>query len=170
MKTLYVLRHAKSSWGHPEASDFERELSPRGVEAAPCMAQVLALLHPAPELLLTSPARRALQTAELVRGHLSAPLAQQEEAELYLASEETHLRHLKQTSSLVQGLVLIAHNPGLEDLIETLCFGRPYGQVALKTAGLAVLDLDVTEWSQVGPGTATLRALLPSRLMQALLA
>lgn len=169
MKTLYLLRHAKSSWDHPEVADFDRELNARGEQAAPRMAQVLEHLRPVPGFLLTSTARRALQTAERVRAHLSTPLTQHEEAGLYLASDATLLQHIQQVPASAQGLVVIAHNPGLADLIEALCFGQTFGHVALKTAGLAVLDVAADGWEQVFPGSATLRALLPSRLMHDLL-
>ena len=97
-KTLYLLRHAKSAWDNPDLSDFERPLNKRGKENLSGLAKIAAILNPPPELIVTSPSRRTLDTVNGFCCGMSTQFSIEEEMELYHASKEeipvsyTHLR------------------------------------------------------------------------------
>lgn len=168
MKTLYVLRHAKSSWDHPGTSDFDRPLNKRGLKAAPDMGSVLAQFPVPPELILTSSALRARETSQRVQEALgSVPL--QDNPDLYLAPASELIVQLQKTPEPLNALLLVGHNPGLEQLVEVLCFGQSFGALPLRTAGLVHLELTVERWENLGPGQACLNALIPARLIDRLL-
>ncbi|HWL07890.1 MAG TPA: histidine phosphatase family protein [Planctomicrobium sp.] len=115
---LLLMRHAKSDWSHEGLTDHDRPLNDRGRRDAPRMAQLLQEQNLIPDLVVSSSAERARETAQLVTGELngSTPVI---ERGLYLASAETWLSHLKAYD--FQTLTLcIGHNPGLEELIARL--------------------------------------------------
>lgn len=117
MKNLCLLRHAKSSWGDANQTDFDRPLNERGLRDAPVMAQRLADQQSLPDFILCSSANRTRQTAEFFLNASSLPSAAIEfHDDLYLASAGTMLDYIQKTSSDVQHLMIIAHNPGLESL------------------------------------------------------
>ena len=92
MKHLMLLRHAKSSWEHPELSDEERPLAPRGVKVLPLMGRVLEAMNPPLERIYSSPAVRAIETAKGVIRELSKPPDVEEHPPLYLADVPTFLQ------------------------------------------------------------------------------
>ena len=144
MKTLLFLRHAKSSWKDPSLQDEERPLNSRGRLAAPKMGELLRTLQLVPDQVLCSTAVRAESTCRAVceASHFEGPTTYL--PELYLASAETLLAtaatHGEATASRV---MLIGHNPGMENIVSRLC-GRlqPF-----PTAALAAFRFDVSEWS-----------------------
>lgn len=115
MKTLYLLRHAKSSWGRPETPDHERPLNDRGRKASKAMGRHLRQLPAPPELVLASTARRVSETLELLKLEKLARLAVIREQKLYLASPERLMAFLCETSDKISNLLIIAHNPGIHD-------------------------------------------------------
>lgn len=142
MKTLLLLRHAKSSWGDADLADFDRPLNNRGRRDAPRMGQLLARHDLTPDLIVTSAARRAATTAELVA--LAAEYAGdiQYTNELYLADPDTFLEVARETDDDVARLMLVGHNPGIEELVSALA-GRDEG---MPTAALACFRLTIDHW------------------------
>ena len=142
MKTLLLMRHAKPEWGDPGVADHDRALNARGRKAALRMAAWMAQQGFLPNEVLCSTARRAHLTAQLVSEalELGEPSVR---AELYLPTVEAMLAEL----ATAQGdcVLLVAHNPGCEVFIEhvTSCCE------AMPTAAVAVIELDVEEWSDV---------------------
>ena len=124
MHTLYLLRHAKSSWSDPTLPDEERPLAPRGRRDAKRVAEHLVQLGIEPELVLCSSARRTRETLELIRPALDATTSVALEAELYAATADTLLEHLRAVPDGVASVLLIGHNPGLQDLALLLAVGR----------------------------------------------
>lgn len=117
MKKLTLLRHAKSSWADENQHDVERPLNDRGLRDAPIMAQRLVDQNCIPDFILCSGAHRTRQTAEILLENFSQPLIAIEfNTDLYLASAGTLLESIQQTTSDVQHLMIIGHNPGLETL------------------------------------------------------
>jgi phosphohistidine phosphatase len=152
MKTLHLLRHAKSSWKDPGQADFERPLNGRGREAAPLIGQYILKQKIRPELILSSPAERARQTAALVvqSAQLNAELRFDER--IYEASAARLLEVVSQIDEPFGVVLLVGHNPGMEDLLATLT-GERHG---MPTAALARIILDVEKWSKVREDTGRL--------------
>ena len=162
MKTLFILRHAKSSWDNAGLSDFERPLNERGRRAAPLMGGVMKTNQFHPALIISSPARRAEQTAVLVKeaagfgGHIKF------EERIYEASPERLLEIIAEQNSRVDSVMLVGHNPGLENLIRALT-GETH---PMPTAALAVIDLKTDKWSEINSSTGKLRTLIRPREIQ----
>ena len=116
MTTLHLLRHAKSSWADEELSDHDRPLAPRGRRAAKAMADHLRERGVAPQLVLCSSARRALETLELVAPALGPKARVQVEDGLYGASGEELLDRLRRVPAATASVMLVGHNPAMQDL------------------------------------------------------
>ena len=145
MKTLLILRHAKSSWDNPDLGDFDRPLNSRGLKAAPVMGGVLQKNNLQPQKILSSPAKRAKQTAILVKE--TAPL----EANIvyvegiYEASPRSLLNIVSEIGDEIDSILLIGHNPGLESFVKMLT-GEFY---EIPTATLVKIDLNIESWQAV---------------------
>jgi phosphohistidine phosphatase len=120
-KRLTLMRHADTRWKDPGVSDLERPLTRRGSAAAETMARRLIDLQLVPELMLASPARRTQQTAEILAREFALPARRvvREEA-LYLASAADLLRVAQATGPRVHHLLIVAHNPGVSELMGLL--------------------------------------------------
>lgn len=167
MPTLLVLRHAKSSWADPGGADHERPLNARGQRDAPRMGRHLAAAVGAPRRVLCSTARRARQTLEAVQEALPARAPVTFEPELYLAPAGRLLARLHALAPADDVVLLVGHNPGLEDLVGALTGSGDAEACArlrsgLKTATLAVLTF-APPWDRLGPGAAYLEALVRPR-------
>ncbi len=145
MKTLLLLRHAKSSWDAPALRDFERPLNERGLKAAPLMGRYLLKRKIRPDLVLSSPAERARQTAALVMeaARLTAPLRFDER--IYDATVARLVEVVSQIEEESGMVLLVGHNPGMEELLEHLT-----GEIRrMPTAALAHVSLDIEKWNKV---------------------
>jgi phosphohistidine phosphatase len=120
VKRLLLLRHAKSSWDNPARADFERPLNERGRRAAPLVGRFMREQQLRPDLILCSPAERARQTAALVAeaAGLDAPLRYDER--IYEATAARLVEVVTQTEETAGELLLVGHNPGMEELLELL--------------------------------------------------
>lgn len=140
MKRLTLLRHAKSSWTDADQQDFDRPLNERGAFDAPDMAQRLLDQDCTPDLILSSAAMRTRQTAHFfITTHNLSENAVTFHDDLYLASAGTLLDFIQQTSNVVNHLMVIAHNPGLEMLGRQLHPNAPD-----RLATCAVLDFSLS--------------------------
>lgn len=154
MKTLSLLRHAKSSWDDNGLSDFERPLNGRGRRNAPQMGRFMATNDCTPDLVLCSSAKRACQTLELVLPELTPAPKVKHLEQLYLASPGTLLSQLRGLSSKFSSVLIVAHNPGLHALALGLTGSgneTAKSDLARKfpTAALAVFSFDVAAWRHV---------------------
>ena len=152
MKTLYLLRHAKSSWNDSSLRDFDRPLNDRGREAAEQIGKRLASEELIDPLLICSPALRARETAEIVLQSSNMSAEERFDERIYEAS----LRDLTQVISDIpddkQVAILIGHNPGFEELLAFLTGeSRP-----MPTCALAKVKFDVESWGDVRTGEGTL--------------
>lgn len=168
MQTLYLLRHAKSSWADPTLPDRERPLAPRGHRDAKRIAKHVVRLGIEPELVLCSSAERARATLELVRPALGATPTVRLEAELYAASADELLERIRGVPEAVASVMLIGHNPGLQQLALVLASaGAELRRLEAKfpTAALATLTAAKRAWSQLSPADAVLAAyVVPKQL------
>jgi phosphohistidine phosphatase len=122
-KRLYLLRHAKSSWKQPELADHDRPLASRGRRAAKAIARHLRERQIAPELVLCSTARRARETLERIEPAL-ATAAVRREPQLYRASADVLFERLRTVPDDVASVMLIGHNPAIEQLALDLLSAR----------------------------------------------
>jgi phosphohistidine phosphatase len=160
MKTLLVLRHAKSGWDDPVARDFDRPLNRKGQRAAQTVGRYLRSERLCFDLVAASPALRVKETlAEVAIGY-GGELAPQWDQRLYLASAATLLDAIQAWPDSVESALLSGHNPGLEELVLALAAedGPMRDAVAHKfpTAALAELRLDVDHWADAAEGGAAL--------------
>lgn len=151
MKRLTLMRHGDAHWKDPGRPDMERPLSRRGSAGAEAMGRRLLELKLVPDLLLMSPARRTLQTAEIVARELALPARRVvPEETLYLASAADILKVVHATGPRVAHLMVVTHNPGVSELIEQLA---PDARIdGLATAALCSLTFSSSDWSALGPG------------------
>ena len=148
MKTLVIVRHAKSSWNDPGLSDHERPLNKRGLRDAPMMGARLAEWGPPVDRVISSSAVRAMTTAELITQEMGLPWDEiLVEETLYHASEEEMLDLIQDQEDYIDGLMLFGHNPGMTALVNDL---SDLGLGNLPTCGVVVIQFDVESWSQVG--------------------
>ncbi|MEO3998723.1 histidine phosphatase family protein [Mesorhizobium sp. CAU 1732] len=115
-KTLLLLRHAKSSWDDKSLADFDRPLSSRGRKAAPAIGAEMARRGWFPNMAIVSPARRTRETWDLVRGEISGNVIVNYDASIYEADADVILDVIRATPEQVGTLLVVGHNPGMEDL------------------------------------------------------
>ena len=112
MKSLYLVRHAKSSWKNPNLDDFERPLNKRGRKNAPFMGKVLKKLKVAPDLVISSPANRAATTARIIAAAINYPLKNIRYSEaIYEFGENALIHVVKQIDDTVNKAMVVGHNP-----------------------------------------------------------
>ena len=148
MKTLLILRHAKSSWKYENLPDHERPLNRRGLGDAPRMGEQLVRHGLCPDHVVSSTAVRAQTTARLVAEACSYQRPVELREELYLSGAETYLEALRQTPPAVERAMIVGHNPDVEELV-TLLTGR---DETLPTAALACVELPIDAWDQLYNG------------------
>lgn len=166
MKTLTLLRHAKSGYDDPLLRDYDRPLNDRGRRAAVRIGQWLRAAQrkgdmPEFDHVAASPAVRCRQTIEGVEEGLGMPLAPLYEKRIYLSSSATLVELVAGFAAHHQHALLVGHNPGLEDLLLELVprgsgAARAEAELKYPTATLARLDLDIERWAQVDGGHAQL--------------
>ena len=171
MKTVYLLRHAKSSWSDPSLSDFDRPLSSRGRKAAPRMGNFMAREGLIPERVLCSAARRALETWEMVSVAVGRTMPVEILRELYLASPGALLARIQALPQEESSVLFIGHNPTHEELAMALAGeGEADALASLErkypTGALAVLDFSVQGWDQVEERRGYLRAFIRPKALK----
>ncbi|BFO19611.1 histidine phosphatase family protein [Streptomyces sp. KM77-8] len=167
LRRLVVLRHAKSAW--PEGvTDHRRPLAPRGLRDAPAAGRALAEADCLPGLALCSTAVRARRTWELAAAQWGTPSSVRLDRRLYLAGVPDLLAVVGEVSAEVETLLLVGHNPGLEELVLTLAgdgLDDTLERVRAKfpTSAVAVLSWRGTAWRNLTPGTALLTSMTVPR-------
>ena len=154
MRSLTLLRHAKSSWQDRDLADHERPLAERGRRDAPRMGERIAARGGRPALILTSSAKRALETAQIVARVLEPPRALGIEPALYLADPGTILDVIAGTDDSVTTLLVVGHNPGLTELVNRLLPDLRLDN--LPTAGVVSMTSTAPTWRDVGARNTTL--------------
>lgn len=152
---LILTRHAKSSWDDPSQSDHDRPLNARGEQAAPLVAKWLAAQGHIPAEVVSSTARRTLQTWSAMAPHFPDGILLRRSPDLYHAAPDTMLKVLHGCAT--HCVMMLGHNPGIAGLASALIantvdhprFGR------YPTCATLVVDFDVQDWSDVDPGSGT---------------
>jgi phosphohistidine phosphatase len=149
MKTLLIMRHAKSSWSNGHLSDHDRPLNGRGIASAPRIGTMLRDLGLIPDTMLASTANRAHSTAVLVAEACGYTNEIAVEGSLYHGTPTDYLAQLARLSDEYECPLLVGHNPCLEDLIFMLT-----GLVEeMPTAAVAYIELPIEQWQQLSPKT-----------------
>lgn len=173
MKTLGIWRHAKSDWNDRSARDFDRPLNKRGLKGAAIMGQHISALPLYWERIIASPAVRVAQTIEL--GAQAAGINPQVrwDRRIYLASSATLIDLLREQEGDPATILMVGHNPGLEDLIFDLVPDdgsnplRDIVEEKFPTAAFAQLEIDIESWARVVEGSARLVSLTRPRDLDA---
>lgn len=151
-QTLYLLRHAKSSWKDDSLRDFDRPLKGRGRDAAKQIGKRLASEKPHPEMVICSPAARTRETADIVLKHAKLKADMTFDERIYEASLRDLLSVVAGISEGKQVALMIGHNPGLEELVAYLSGEHR----RMPTCAVAKIRLDVASWKDVRADVGTL--------------
>ncbi|MEO0499871.1 MAG: histidine phosphatase family protein [Pseudomonadota bacterium] len=168
MKSVTLLRHAKSSWDDPVERDFDRPLNMKGRRAATRMGRYLRDEGLTFDHLVASPAVRVIETLDGVEEGYGAKIAAAFDKRVYMAAGETLLDIVHETDADADRLLLMGHNPGLEDLIFMLV---PPGQsdaraaidVKFPTATLCEMVFDTNDWEEIAAGAGRIERLVRPR-------
>jgi len=145
MKSLLILRHAKSSWKEPDATDHDRPLNQRGERDAPRIGALLQAQNLVPDLIVSSTAKRAVMTTQAVAEAADYGGTIQLEDNLYLGAPAAYVEQLALLPDNVQRVMMVGHNPGLEELLFLLTRQTR----TFPTAALAVVQWDAEDWKAV---------------------
>lgn len=150
MKTIILIRHAKSSWKFPELKDFDRPLKKRGLNEAPLMGKVLNDHQKKPDIIITSPAVRAITTAKMIAREIGFNENQIiAEPKLYLESKSNLLKEINAIDDKHNTAFLIGHNPGMTDLANALS-GESIDNIP--TSGAFGIQFECNTWQEVEKG------------------
>lgn len=149
MKTLFLLRHAKSSWSDSGLPDFERPLNKRGRKTAPLMGRFIAERGLTPDCIVSSTALRAQQTAEAVAEHCGFGGEIISTGDLYPTSPGRCFEVLLTMPDEAGSVMLVGHNPGIEEFLSHL---TDYYE-AIQTCVLSQIELDIDDWTDLAPET-----------------
>jgi phosphohistidine phosphatase len=171
MRRLLLLRHAKSSWAEPGASDHDRPLNRRGEEAAPRIGAYLRRHKLIPDGVLCSTARRARATWDLVAAEAPAAPPAAYEARLYDASPRTLLDVFHRALPDARSVLVVGHNPGLQEVATQLIAAgdlddRERLREKLPTGGLVVIDFAIEDWAKLHARSGRLERFVVPRMLE----
>jgi phosphohistidine phosphatase len=149
MKSVLILRHAKSSWKHPDVNDHDRPLNKRGMRDAPYMGHLLQNEHLVPDLIISSTAKRAYSTAKAVAkaaGYEGDIVLNQS---LYAAPPTAYIDVLRNLSNEYTRVLMVGHNPGLEQLVNMLS----REEHVMPTCSLVHVQLRINSWTEINNKT-----------------
>ncbi|HEY0654458.1 MAG TPA: histidine phosphatase family protein [Chryseosolibacter sp.] len=157
MKTVYLIRHAKSSWEEEGLADFDRPLNERGKIDAPRMGKRLKEKDIVPDLLLSSPAKRALSTAKRIADAIGFPKEKiKTDRALYHADEDEILNVIRSLSDKNDCVILFGHNPGLTDFVNTMNHDRSHYIDNVPTCGVVAFTFQTNSWKHIDFGKGDL--------------
>jgi len=152
MRTLYLLRHAKSSWKDASLADFDRPLKGRGREAAELMGRFLGSKKTGVSVLVSSPSVRTTQTVEILLRHASLAVEPEFDRRIYEASLSALVQVAREIPNETKAAMLVGHNPGMEELLAFLTHENRH----MPTCALAKIRIDGASWSELGRGAGEL--------------
>jgi phosphohistidine phosphatase len=164
MKTLLLLRHAKSSWDDPSLRDYERPLADRGRRDAPRMGEALKARGPLPDFIICSPATRARETLAAFQDAAQIEVRPSFDETIYGATSAELISVVRKFPDSSECALMVGHNPGFEELVARLSLAEGH----MPTAALACITFDVDRWEDLEDGEGRLAWLLtPKTLSQA---
>jgi phosphohistidine phosphatase len=166
MKYMLLLRHAKSSHDDSSLKDFDRPLAARGKEDATRMGEFVRDIDCLPGVIISSTAKRAKQTTQLFcKG---AGLDEDEiqwDEDLYYGSSHDYLAAIKKAANVSERIMLVGHNPKIEDVARRLCGNA---SIRMPTAALACFEQPANEWNQISEGLASLKWMMIPKVLNEL--
>jgi len=160
MKILLLLRHAKSSWKDESISDFDRPLNERGKKAAQTIGRYIRKQKIMPDLVLSSPAVRARETTGIITTTAKLTAEIRYDQRIYEADPPRLVQVLSQLEDTFSSVLLVGHNPGIEDLLSLLTGSSQH----MPTAALAKIRLEgVGDWSEISQAKAMLELMIKPR-------
>ena len=159
MKYLFIVRHSKAAYMDPQFDDFDRPLTAAGQQSITILLEQIKDISVAPDVVLCSAARRTRETLEGLRSLLSSFCRVDFDDELYAASRQALASKIHQVDDQCAALMLVGHNPGLEQLVSWL-LGDDSDLSLIKTlptCGFVKIAFDVDSWALVGPGNGVLK-------------
>lgn len=155
MKTLVLIRHAKSDWGNSTLNDFDRPLNKRGMRDAPLMAKVLDEKDIKPDFILTSSANRAITTAKFFAEHFGLSDGNfSDNINIYRGNHRTYINLLNELDNKFDTVFLFGHNPEISYVASELL--SDFAE-HIPTAGCIVIDFDIDDWIDIESGKGKLR-------------
>ena len=152
MKTLFIIRHAKSSWDASNVDDFERPLNERGKRDAPRMGKRIKEKEIYPDQMVSSPAKRAFSTAKKIAKVLNYPKDHiKTDRRLYHADEETILTVVRELKEKCKTVMIFGHNPGLTEFVNSLMDGQQDID-NIPTCGVVAFQFNIESWTEVDWG------------------
>lgn len=169
MKQILLLRHAKSSWDDSSLKDFDRPLAKRGRDDAPRMGRFLKKIGYLPAHIVSSPAQRAKETIGLFLGAagMDEEIVVWNE-DLYYGSYRDYLQAVAEAPDDAERILLVGHNPKMEDAAGELCGGENGASIRMPTAALVCFEHPANRWEQVRPGTAQLKWMMIPKVLKKL--
>jgi phosphohistidine phosphatase len=154
MMTLYLIRHAKSSWENPDLSDFDRPLNDRGRKDAPRMGKRLKEREIVPDLMVSSPAKRALTTCKEIASALGYDEPRiKKDQRIYHADEDVLISVLSELSDTQKVVMLFGHNPGFTYFANILFNAHI---INIPTCGVVAGQLKIKSWEEIRAGCGEL--------------
>lgn len=154
MKTLYLVRHAKSEWDNPDLKDIERPLNERGYSNANTMSELFKSKFANPDLIISSPAIRAISTALIFARNLNYNANTIKiKQELYDTSVKEYLSVISQIDNTFDSVMLFAHNPTISDFADSLTKSLP---TEMTTCAIAGIQFNINDWQEVKTKTGEL--------------
>lgn len=163
---LYIMRHAKSDWSGPQISDFERPINKRGTRNAMRIGEWMNENNHIPQKIISSPALRAKETIELVTEQISKFNLEDltYEDELYLAGFTQLIEFINTYKDKVQSLMLVGHNPGIENLVNYLCDKSGDKETIVTTANLFIFKFSSDSFNTAVDTIELVEAIKPREL------
>ena len=163
---LYIMRHAKSDWSGPQISDFERPINKRGTKNAMRIGEWMNENNHIPQKIISSPALRAKETIELVTEQISKFNLEDltYEDELYLAGFTQLIEFINTYKDKVQSLMLVGHNPGIENLVNYLCDRSGDKETIVTTANLFIFKFSSDSFNTAVDTIELVEAIKPKEL------
>lgn len=153
MKHIYLIRHAKSDWNNPKLSDFNRPLNKRGKRNAPFMGQKLNELTPNLDLIIASPAKRALQTVKAICKEINYNESEiRFDESVYHSSYQNLNKIINDLDNNINTIALVGHNPGLTNFSNYLTNNYIDNIV---TCGIVKIEFDIDNWNEIIEGLGT---------------
>lgn len=170
MKTILLLRHAKSSWSDSSLSDFDRPLSGRGLNDAPRMGKYIKKIGYKPEYVVSSPAERARQTTLLcLEGMNGDSTIISWDKGLYFETALKYIQAIKNTPEHVERMMIVGHNPLMESTADILSIGSHGDAFRIPTAGLICIESFAVHWNDIKPGTCQLKWMMIPKVLKEIL-
>lgn len=167
MKQILLMRHAKAGWENPLLKDFDRPLTERGIKDAFAMGEFIRKSGYLPDMIISSPAKRANQTSTLcVKGASLSEELISWNREFYYGTVDDYLKAINSATENRDTIMLIGHNPLMENIAGLLLSAETNGMMKMSTATLICLECFSSRWNSIEAGTCQLKWMLTPKILK----